>query len=98
MGEPAVEQIEALFAELTPEDKVSIIRYGMYLLRFELQQRRVLAEDKLRRYKETYHTTLAALNAEGLPDDAGYEIREDVIQDSRFWILTLPIVRVGRMY
>ena len=72
-------QIEAIFAELTPEDKVSVIRYGMYLLRLELQQHRVLAEGKVRHYEATYHTTLAALNAEGLPDDAGYEMHEDVI-------------------
>jgi hypothetical protein len=76
-GEMPTEQIEVLFSALSPEEKVSVISRGVALRLLDLQKRRFLAEGKVRHFEETYHTTLEVLEAEGLPDDAGYEMHED---------------------
>jgi hypothetical protein len=73
------EQIEALFSTLAPEEKASVISHGVALRLSDLQKRRFLAEGKVRHFEGKYHTTLAALEAEGLPDDAGYDMHEDYI-------------------
>ena len=72
-------QIEEVFSSLRPEEKETIIRHGVALRLSDLRKRLFLAESKVRHFEEKYGTTLAQLEAEGLPDDAGYEMHEDYI-------------------
>jgi hypothetical protein len=46
------------------------------------------AECKVREFEARYHTTLAQLEREGLPDDADYTIHEDYVE-WRYWSRTL---------
>jgi hypothetical protein len=46
------------------------------------------AERKVREFEARYHTTLAQLEREGLPDDADYAIHEDYVE-WRCWSRTL---------
>jgi hypothetical protein len=78
-GEMTIEQIEALFAALAPEEKVRVISHGVALRLSDLQKRHFLAGGKVRHYEEKYHTVLEVLEAEGLPEDAGYEMHEDYV-------------------
>jgi hypothetical protein len=78
-GVATVERIEDLFSALVPEEKASVISHGVVLRLSDLQKRRFLAESKVRHFEEKYHTTLEELDAEGLPDDAEYEMHEDYI-------------------
>ena len=38
------------------------------------------AQEQVRLFEIRYHCTLADLLAQGLPDDAGYEMQEDFIE------------------
>ena len=73
------EQIQHLFSTLAPEEKANVISHGVVLCLSELQKRCFLAESKIRHLEERYQTTIEKLDAEGLPDDAGYEMHEDYI-------------------
>ncbi|MEA3407269.1 MAG: hypothetical protein U9R48_04225 [Chloroflexota bacterium] len=72
-------RIENLFSTLGPEEKASIISHGVALCLSELRKRRFLAESKVQQFEEKYHTTLRDLDAEGLADDADYELHEDYV-------------------
>jgi hypothetical protein len=76
---PTANRIEELFSALVAEEKISIISHGVALRLSELQKRHFLAEEKVHKYEEKYHTSLADLEANGLPDDATYEMHEDYI-------------------
>jgi len=78
-GVVTARRIETLFSLLMPAEKASVISHGVALRLSELKKRRFLAESKVRHFEEKYHTTLEKLDAEGLPDDADYEIHEDYI-------------------
>ncbi len=56
-----------------------MISHGVALRLSDLQKRHFLAQSKVQQFEEKYHLTLEALEAEGLPDDAGYEMHEDYI-------------------
>jgi len=79
MGLIMSRRIEGLFSSLVPEEKVSVISYGVALRLSDLWKRLFLAESKARQFEKKYHTTLQDLDAEGLPDDADYEMHEDYI-------------------
>ena len=72
-------QIEKAFLSLPPEEQETIIRRGVALRLSDLKKRLFLAESKVRYFEEKYQTTLAQLDAEGIPDDAGPEMHEDYI-------------------
>ncbi len=78
-GIVAARRIEDLFSTLMPAEKVSVISHGVALRLSDLQKRRFLAESKVRHFEEKHHTTLERLDAEGLPDDADYEMHEDYV-------------------
>ncbi len=44
-----------------------------------MRKRLFLAESKIQHFEEKHQTTLARLDAQGLPDDAGYKLHEDYI-------------------
>jgi hypothetical protein len=71
--------LEKAFAALSREEREAIIRHGVALRVADLQQRLFLAKNKLRAFAERYQTTLEQLDAEGLPDDASYEMHEEYI-------------------
>lgn len=71
--------IEFEFSLLPSEEKISIISYGAALRLSALRRRLFLAESKVRHFQEKYRTSLAEFDAEGLPDDADYEMHEDYI-------------------
>jgi len=72
-------QIEPTFLSLPGEEREAIISLGATLRLSYLKKRLFLAESKVRNFEEQYSTTLAQLEAEGLPDDADYRMHEDYI-------------------
>lgn len=72
-------QVEKKFLSLPREEREAIISHGTVLRLSSLRKRLFLAESKVRHFEEQYKVTLAQLDAEGLADDAGYEMHEDYI-------------------
>jgi len=71
--------IDDLFLSLPEDEKAAIIGYGVVFRLPHLRKRLFLAQGKVKGFQEKYQTTLAELDAEGLPDDADYEMHEDYI-------------------
>jgi len=71
--------IEELFSSLVPEERASVISHGAVLRLSEHRKRLLLAESRVRHFEKKYGLSLSALDAAGLPDDAGYEMHEDYI-------------------
>ena len=72
-------QIEKTFLSLPREERDAIISHGVALRLSNLRKRLFLAEGKVRHFEEKYKVTLSQLDADGLPDDADYEMHEDYI-------------------
>jgi len=72
-------QVEPTFLSLPGEERETIISLGATLRLSYLKKRLFLAENKIRHFQEHYDTTLAQLEAEGLPNDADYHMHEDYI-------------------
>jgi hypothetical protein len=72
-------QIEKSFLSLPPEERDAIISHGVALRLSNLRKRLFLAESKVRHFEEKYEVTLSQLDADGLPDNADYEMHEDYI-------------------
>jgi len=79
MSALAATHIEKLFSSLAAEERASVISHGAVLRLSDHRKRLLLAESRVRHFEEKYGTTLEALDAVGLPDDAGYEMHEDYI-------------------
>jgi hypothetical protein len=77
-------QIEPTFLSLPGEERETIISLGATLRLSYLKKRLFLAENKIKHFQEHYGTTLAQLEAEGLPDDADYRMHEDYIMWSHW--------------
>ena len=71
--------IEGLFSSLPQGERAAIISYGIAIRLSSLRKRLFLAESKVKHFEEKFQTTLAELDAEGLPDDADWEMHEDYI-------------------
>ena len=71
--------IEGLFSSLPQDERTAIISYGIAIRLSGLRKRLFLAESKVKHCKGKYQITLAELDAEGLPDDADFEMHEDYI-------------------
>ena len=71
--------IEGLFSSLPRDERTAIISYGIAIRLSDLRKRLFLAESKVKHFGGKYRTTLAELDAEGLPDDADCEMHEDYI-------------------
>ena len=74
------ESVENKFLLLSVEEKASIISHGVALRFSEWKKRLFLAESKARFFEDKYNLTIAELDTNGLPDNAGYEMHEDYIQ------------------
>jgi len=72
-------QVEQTFLSLPREEREAIISHGAALRLSNLRKRLFLAESKVRHFEEQYQVTLARLDTDGLPNDAGYEMHEDYI-------------------
>jgi len=72
-------QIENTFLSLPPLEREAIITHGAVIRLSSLKQRLFLAQSKVRSFEEKYQTTLETLNANGLPDQADYEMHEDYL-------------------
>ena len=72
-------QVEKTFLSLPREERESIISHGTAIRLSNLRKRLFLAESKLRHFEEKYKVGLAQLDADGLPDDADYEMHEDYV-------------------
>ena len=72
-------QVEKTFLALPREEREVIISHGAVLRLSSLRKRLFLAKNKVRLFEEQYGTGLTQLDAEGLPDAAGYEMHEDYI-------------------
>ncbi len=71
--------IQDTFQRLGLERQLEIIYHGAALRLTDLNKRHFLAQSKVHAYEEQYQTTLATLDAQGLPDDASVEMHEDYI-------------------
>lgn len=69
--------IEKSFLALPPAERAVIIRHGVALRLSDHRKRLFLAESKVHFFEAKYNTSLAKLDAEGLPDDANAEMHED---------------------
>jgi len=72
-------QFEKTFLALSREERGAIISHGAALRLSDLRKRLFLAESKVRHFEEKYRVPLTQLDAEGLADDADYEVHEDYI-------------------
>lgn len=79
MNTISTDSIRHEFGLLPAEEQVAIIQEGAALRLGALKKRQFLAESKMHHLQEKYQTSLAALDAKGLPDDADYEVHEDYI-------------------
>jgi len=79
MGETMTNRIEELFSSLVDEEKARVISHGVALRLSDLRKRLHLAESRVRHFEETYGVSPQDLEAEGLPDDADYEMHEDYV-------------------
>ena len=79
MAPATTETIEDKFSTLSAEEKASVISYGVALRLSGWKNRLFLAQSKVRYFEDKYHTSLAELDAKGLPDDAGHEMHEDYV-------------------
>jgi len=71
--------IEGFFSSLPQGERAAIISYGIAIRLSNLRKRLFLAESKVKHFEEKFQITLAELDAEGLPDDADWEMHEDYI-------------------
>jgi hypothetical protein len=74
------EIVDRAFHDLTPEDRAEVFSVGAAFHRLNLAKRLERSEHKVREFEARYHTTVAQLEAEGLPDDADYAMHEDYIE------------------
>jgi hypothetical protein len=65
---------------LAPDIQQRLIELGAPLLLTETEGRLALAERKIAGFEHKYHTTLARLRRDGLPDDASMEMHEDFVE------------------
>jgi hypothetical protein len=72
-------QLEETFRSLPRQERNVIISHGVALWLSNLRKRLFLAQSKLRHFEQKYGVTLAQLDADGLIDDAGYEMHEDYV-------------------
>jgi hypothetical protein len=88
---------ESLFLEgldLSEEELIPILKQGAMLRLPYLESRLVQAERHVQSFEEKYATTLDVLRAQGLPDDAGYEMHEDFIE-WEYWNDSLDKMRAS---
>ncbi len=71
--------VERAFLSLSCEEREAIISHGTALRLCNLRKRLFLAESKVRHFEEKHRVALAQLDADGLPDDADYEMHEDYV-------------------
>lgn len=74
------EVMERAFHSLAPEERVEVLSVGAAFYRLSLSKKLERAEHKVREFEAKYHTTLAQLEAAGLPDDADYAMHEDYVE------------------
>jgi hypothetical protein len=67
-------------AELPSQEMLSILRQGSILRLPHLEGRLRQAQERVAAFEETYKITLDELLAQGLPDDANYQMHEDFIE------------------
>jgi hypothetical protein len=72
-------RVEKTFLSLPREERETIISHGTAPRLSDLRKRLFLAENKVRHFEEKHKATLAQLDADGLADDADYEMHEDYI-------------------
>lgn len=71
--------IEQMFGQLASRQRADIIYHGAMLRVSELNKRLFLAQSKVQGFESKYGTTLAQLEARGVPENASYEVHEDYI-------------------
>jgi hypothetical protein len=71
--------MEKTFLSLPREEREMIISHGTALRLSDLRKRLFLAESKVQHFEEKYKATLDQLDADGLPNNADYEMHEDYI-------------------
>lgn len=77
MINPSVSQ-EAFF-QIPEDERASVLAFGIAMRVSQLRERLFHAQAKVKEFQEKYKTTLAALDANGLPNDSSPEMHEDFI-------------------
>ena len=72
-------KLEEAFYTLSSEERGVVISHGAAIRLSDLKKRLFLAESKVRHYEEKYRISLAQLEADGLPEQADYEMHEEYI-------------------
>jgi hypothetical protein len=67
-------------AELPEREMLSVLRQGSLLRLPHLEARLRHAEEQVARFEAAWQTTLGELLAQGLPDDANWQLHEDFIE------------------
>ena len=65
---------------LAPDIQQRLVELGIPLLLTETEGRLALAERKIAAFERKYHTTIARLRRDSLPDDASMEVHEDFVE------------------
>ncbi|MFH1950511.1 MAG: hypothetical protein ABIL06_02720 [Pseudomonadota bacterium] len=78
-------EVEKAFSALASEEREAVISHGVALRLSDLRKRLFLAESKIRHFEGKYKITLAQVEAQGLPDNADYEMHEDYVM-WRHWV------------
>ena len=65
---------------LAPDIQQRLVELGAPLLLTETEGRLALAERKIAAFERKYHTTIARLRRDGLPDDASMDMHEDFVE------------------
>lgn len=92
VGQETLSLIEDL--SLSEEELIPILKQGAVLRLPYLESRLVQAERHVQSFEKKYATTLDVLRAQGLPDDAGYEMHEDFIE-WEYWNDSLDKMRAS---
>ena len=71
--------LEETFSTLSREERGVVITHGAAIRLSDLKKRLFLAESKVRHFEEKYQISLAQLDADGLPEQADYEMHEEYI-------------------
>jgi hypothetical protein len=80
------------------EELTSIVRQGAVLHLPYLEGHLLQAQEQMRHFEKKYETTVDALTAQGLPDDANYEMHED-FTELEYWndLLHKTSTTIGRV-
>ncbi len=80
--------VNSLIAELPIEEKGLILGIGSTMRAWEVRNKIDLAQHKIEQFESKYGISLSALQKDGLPIDADFQMHEDFIE-WEYWVEVL---------